>query len=81
MPLHAGGAQHLVRATMQGIEDGLDPARFVRVHRSAIVQVRSVIGLEPGPRANEELVLSDGTRLSIGRRYRASALPRFGFGA
>jgi len=45
--LHAGPASHLVRETMAKVEARLDPERFVRVHRSAIVNVESIRELQP----------------------------------
>jgi two-component system LytT family response regulator len=48
----------------------LDPARFVRVHRSTIVNVARVAAVEPGPHGDVDLVLHDGTRVACSRRYR-----------
>ena len=45
--LHAGGRAHMIRATMKSFEQQLDPERFVRVHRSAIVAVDCVERIEP----------------------------------
>ncbi|MDX2193955.1 MAG: LytTR family DNA-binding domain-containing protein [Gemmatimonadales bacterium] len=69
--LHAGRQQYLVRTTMQGLEEQLDPAEFVRIHRSAFVRldrVREVIMLAPG---EYRAVLADGTQLDVMRSYRA----------
>ena len=68
--LHVGGATHLVRETMQEIERRLDPRHFVRVHRSAIVNVTRVREIRAAAGGRQEVVLRDGTRLPIGRGRR-----------
>jgi two-component system, LytTR family, response regulator len=62
--LHSGSGTHLVREPLRDIEARLDPARFARVHRSAIVQLDRVRELRPAERA---LVLRDGTRVQASR--------------
>jgi two-component system LytT family response regulator len=59
--------RHLVRETMQHLEQGLDPALFCRIHRSAIVRIDSVVELRRG-----HVVLRDGTRLLLGRHRRGA---------
>lgn len=68
--LHVAGKSHLLRETMTELEKQLDPAKFVRVHRSAIVNVDRVREIRPLFRGDSVLVLQDGTeiRLSRGRR-------------
>ena len=68
--LHAGGKSHLIRETMAEVEQQLDPARFVRVHRSAIVNVERVRELHPLFRGDAVLVLEDGTQLKVSRARR-----------
>jgi two-component system LytT family response regulator len=68
--IHAGGKRYRVRESLSALESRLDPARFVRVHRSAIVrldQVRELI-VDPSPEAEAVVVLRDGTRLPVSRR-------------
>jgi hypothetical protein len=68
--LHAGRATHLVRTTLSALERELDPARFARVHRSAIValdRVRELLSLGGG---EYRVVLTDGTRVPMSQRYR-----------
>lgn len=72
--LHAGRQSHLIRETMAGIEAQLDPAKFARIHRSAIVNLDRVRELLPGPHGDSTLLLRDGARLTLSRTYRA----RFG---
>ena len=62
--LHAGARSHLLREAMRRIEARLDPALFLRVHRSAIVQLDRVRELRPGRRA---LLLQDGTEVRVSR--------------
>lgn len=76
--LHAGRECHLYRETMARLEARLDPRRFVRIHRSAIVNVHGVAELLP--RANREfvVVLHNGTRLKLSRSYRDRLDARLG---
>jgi two-component system LytT family response regulator len=77
--IHAGRAHYQLRETMKQLETQLDPARFVRIHRSTIVNVDRIRGLEPYFRGEYVVVLQDGTKLKLSRRYRGhleSALGR-----
>ncbi len=68
--VHALGRRHLVRESLTSLEARLDTTRFVRVHRSAIVNlahVREVRSAAPGESA---IVLRDGSSLPISRRRR-----------
>ena len=76
--LHAGRDAHLLRETMNSLESKLDPAQFLRVHRSTIINVRRIKELHPLFRGEYEIVLTDGTRLSSGRGYRAQVQELFG---
>jgi two-component system LytT family response regulator len=63
------GTAHLVRITMQEVERRLDGERFLRIHRSTIVQVAHVKELQTSEERTT-VVMRDGTRLSVGRSYR-----------
>ena len=68
--VHARGRRHLIRESLSSLEQRLDPERFVRVHRSAIVpleRVREMRTVSPG---ESVLVLRDGTRVPVSRRRR-----------
>ena len=67
--VHVTGRGYLVRETMGAMEGRLDPTRFVRVHRSAIVNASRI--RELAPQANREftVVLRDGARLKSSRSY------------
>jgi hypothetical protein len=67
--IHAGGEQHIVRETMQRLADRLDSMQFVRVHRSAIVNLASVRSVEPGRSGRYRLTLRSGAIVSSGRSY------------
>jgi two-component system LytT family response regulator len=68
--LHTGGKSYLLRQTMAEIERQLDPAKFVRVHRSAIVNLDRVKEMHPLFRGDSVLVLADGTQLRLSRARR-----------
>jgi two-component system, LytTR family, response regulator len=68
--LHAGGRQFLLRETMTALESKLDPADFVRIHRSTIVRVDRIRELEPLFQGDYVVILEDGTRLTSSRGYR-----------
>jgi two-component system LytT family response regulator len=70
--LHADGREYLLRETMAKLQQSLDPLRFVRIHRSTIVALDRVRELQPSFRGDLIVVLRDGTRLTLGRAYRAS---------
>lgn len=67
--IHAGGKSWLMRATMMAMEKDLDDHRFVRVHRSAIVNLRRVARTAATPTGSKTLRLIDGTEIRIGRAF------------
>jgi len=67
--IHAGCKHYRVRESLATLESRLDPARFVRVHRSAIVRVDGVRELQIGSSEREAVVvLRNGTELPVSRR-------------
>jgi two-component system LytT family response regulator len=68
--LHVGRDSHLLRGTMNALEPKLDPDQFVRIHRSAIVNLDRVKELQPWFRGEQVLALKDGTELTVGRAFR-----------
>lgn len=68
--IHAGGREYLLRETMTNLETKLDPAHFVRIHRSTIVRLDRIKELEPLFQGDYVLILEDGTRLTSSRGYR-----------
>jgi two-component system, LytTR family, response regulator len=76
--LHVGGKELLYRAALNELADCLDPVRFVRVHRSAIVNIDSILELQPISHGEFEMVLKDGHRSRVSRTYRAQLEKRLG---
>ena len=70
--VHTGERRTLVRVPLKTIAASLDRDRFVRVHRSAIVNLSSVRRVEPLASGDQRLVLRDGTKLRVSRTYRAT---------
>jgi two-component system LytT family response regulator len=70
MCVHAEGRTHVVRATMKQFEERLDPDRFLRVHRSTIVNVHRVRRLKPHTNGEYFLTLEGGHELKLSRSYR-----------
>lgn len=68
--LHLRGHVYPLRSTMTAIEERLDPQRFVRVHRSYIVNLDFLERIEPLDSGDARLLLKDGTRIPCSRRYR-----------
>ena len=65
--LHVARKSHLLRETMSALEEQLDPARFFRVHRSAIVNLDRLVEIQPYFHGEHVLVLSDGSKLKLSR--------------
>lgn len=74
--LHAGPRSGLLRTTLHDLEARLDARRFLRIHRSRIVNVARVRELVPQPSGDCEIVLKDGTRLMSSRSYREARRAR-----
>ena len=68
--LHCGRETHVVRETMNELEARLDPAQFLRVHRSSIVNLDRVRELQPWFRGDYRVVLRDGTQLTLTKNHR-----------
>ena len=68
--LHVGKQVHTIRGTMAGLQETLDPADFVRVSRSAIVNVDRIQEIQPWFQGAHLLILRDRTQLTSTRRYR-----------
>lgn len=74
--IHARGRSWLVQERMHCLERRLDPQRFARVHRSAIVNLERVREVQPRPAGEATLVLVDETRVPLSRRRRPAILER-----
>ncbi|HEY1986716.1 MAG TPA: LytTR family DNA-binding domain-containing protein [Terracidiphilus sp.] len=76
--LHVAGKEFLYRTALNDLADRLDPRRFVRVHRSAMVNIESIVQLEPISHGEFEVVLKNGSRTRVSRTYRAQLEKRLG---
>jgi two-component system LytT family response regulator len=68
--LHVGRAMHALRESMGELEQQLDPARFIRISRSVIVNLDRIQEIQPWFQGDYVLILTDGTRLTSTRGYR-----------
>lgn len=68
--LHAGRKAHLLREKMSDLEGRLDPARFVRIHRSIIVNLDRIKEMQPHFNGDYIVVLQDGRQLRLSRTRR-----------
>jgi two-component system, LytTR family, response regulator len=76
--LHVGAKTHLLRRSMAELEQDLDPNMFCRVHRSSIVNLERVQGLKLAEDGEYEIMLENGTRVRLSRRYRKHLETRLG---
>jgi two-component system LytT family response regulator len=67
--LHLKNARHLLHVPIATFESSLDPAMFLRIHRSLVVNVKHILELETGPHGEYIVVLHGGTRLQSSRSY------------
>jgi two-component system LytT family response regulator len=74
--VHTGGRFHLVRQPLRDLEARLDPARFVRIHRSALDNIARIKELQPRFHGECVVLMQDGARLRLsrGRRDRVHRL-------
>ena len=70
--VHAGGRKHLMRDTLAGLEDRLDPGRFVRVSRAAIIGIEHVREVQSLFNGDFVVILKGGAQVNGSRRYRAA---------
>jgi len=76
--IHTATGLHLVRRTISELERTLDPEQFIRIHRSTIVNLRSVDRLSPAFAGAYFVHLNDGEELVLSRGYRAKLFDRIG---
>jgi two-component system LytT family response regulator len=70
--LHVGKDTHLLRETLQVFARRLDPATFLRIHRSTLVNLDRIRELRPLFHGDYSVRLKDGTELTLSRRFRAT---------
>lgn len=76
--LHSGAETHLIRETMNALEQRLDPTRFLRIHRSTIVNADRIKELRPWFHGEYIVLLRNGTELTLSRTYRERILQALG---
>lgn len=76
--LHVGAQAHLMRRGLAELEQELDPTRFCRIHRSAIINLDRLQAVESNADGEAEAVLQTGVRLRISRAYRKELMRRMG---
>ena len=72
--LHVGDRTHVLRSTLTALERRLDPERFRRINRSALVNLDRVRELQPWFHGDAIIILQTGTRVTLSRRYRDGLL-------
>jgi two-component system LytT family response regulator len=68
--LHVGARTHLLRRSMAELDEELDQAVFCRIHRSTIVRLDRVRGMKLNESGEYDVLLEDGTKLRLSRRYK-----------
>jgi two-component system, LytTR family, response regulator len=68
--LHCGRARHVLGETLTSLERRLDPRRFLRIHRSRMVNRSRIVAVHVLLGGTYEVELRDGTRVASGRNYR-----------
>src|SRR3990170_4416991 len=68
--LHVGQESHLFRETMNSLESKLDPQRFVRIHRSTIVNIEQIEQLRSSLGGESAVLMRNGVKLTLSRGYR-----------
>ena len=71
--LHAGRETYTIRGTLENLTRQLDPDQFVRISRSAVVNLDSVREMQPWFHGERRTILKDGTELTWTRRFRAAS--------
>lgn len=72
--VHAGKEAHLMRETLQALEKRLDPGKFLRIHRSHLVNLERIRELRPVFHGDYLVKLKNGTELTLSRNYREKLL-------
>ena len=76
--IHVGPVRYLHRDTLRHLLAQLDPAHFLRIHRGTVVNLGRIREVHPLFKGGAEVVLHDGTRLDLSRRFRAGARAALG---
>jgi two-component system, LytTR family, response regulator len=71
--LHVGNREHDLRETLTDLEEKLNPAEFLRIHRSTIVNIQRIKEIQPWFHGHHRVLLEDGTELRLSRYQHAIA--------
>ncbi|MBI4852144.1 MAG: response regulator transcription factor [Acidobacteria bacterium] len=75
--LHAGKHTYLHRENISSLEQQLDPEKFIRIHRSNIINIDFLQEITPWTHGDYVITLKDGTKLNLGRNYKDRLLAMF----
>jgi two-component system LytT family response regulator len=75
--VHVGRESHLIRETMNRLASKLDPDKFLRIHRSTLVNIERIKELQPLFSGDYVVILRDGKQLTLSRSYRDKLLELF----
>lgn len=75
LTLHSGSQTHLIRETMANFHATLDPQKFLRIHRSTIVNIERIADIRPLFKGEYDITLTSGIRLKASRGYRHELQP------
>jgi len=75
--LYTKNGNHLIRESMNGIEEKLNPEKFARIHRSYIVNVSQIQEMQPWSHGDFIVLLKNGSKLNMSRRYKENLLGSF----
>ena len=70
--VHADSHKYIIRQTLSSLEGKVDPRKFVRIHRTTIVNVEKVKALRPNEHGDFEVFLKSGERLKLSRSFRSN---------
>jgi DNA-binding LytR/AlgR family response regulator len=79
--LHTPTRSHIVRLSMRALEEKLDPAQLIRVHRSAFARPSNVVEVQRMGKTINALVLRDGAIVQVGPNYAKAVAERLGLAA
>jgi two-component system, LytTR family, response regulator len=71
--LHCGTREYAVRESLSALERQLDPDVFIRIHRSVLVRIDRIREFQPATHGDMDVILRDGTQLTLSRTWRAHA--------
>jgi len=76
--LHVGNETHMIRETMNGLEQQLNPQKFIRIHRITSINIEKIKELEPFFNGEYKVLLSNNAQVILSRNYRESFTKLFG---